>query len=111
MVQVSSRAGAYSKEVSSRHLFSLCPQAAKNRLTVAQIKGAVYYLMPKNTNVTRQQVFNLRFKITRLLPTSNKKPDYAAAVPNVCFEGQKLSCSGSHTELTPDKLNVESSSC
>jgi len=48
------------------------------RLTVAQIKGALRDLVPKNTNVTRQQVFNLRVRITRLLPTINENPDYAA---------------------------------
>ena len=78
MVQVAHRSGAYTHNVSSRHIFSLCRQASMKRLTVAQIKGALRDLVPKNTNVTRQQVFNLRVRITRLLPTINENPDYAA---------------------------------
>ena len=34
--------------------------------------------MPRNTNVRRQHIFNLQVKITQLLPTINKNPDYAA---------------------------------
>ena len=76
LVEVSSRAGAYATAVSSKHVFALCRQAAKKRLTAAQIKGALHDLMPKNSKVTKQQVYHMRVKVMRLLPTLRANPDY-----------------------------------
>ena len=76
LVQVSSRAGVYAKTVSSKQMFSLCRQAAKKRLTVAQIKGALHDLMPSNTKVTRQHVYYLRVKVMKLLPIVQDNPEY-----------------------------------
>ena len=76
LVQVASRAGIYAKNVSSRIIFSLCCQASIKRLTVAQIKGALFDLLPKNTTVTRQHVFNMRLKVMRLLPIIKQNSDY-----------------------------------
>ena len=75
-VEVATRAGVYAKNVSSRIIFSLCRQASIKRLTVAQIKGALFDLMPINTTVTRQHVFNMRLKVMRLLPIIKQNSDY-----------------------------------
>jgi hypothetical protein len=66
----------YAKTVSSKQMFSLCRQAAKKRLTVAQIKGALHDLMPSNTKVTRQHVYYLRVKVMKLLPIVQDNPEY-----------------------------------
>ena len=78
LVQVSARSGIYAKDVSTRHVFSLCRQASKKSLTNAQIKGALYDLFPKNTNITRQQVWRMRVKVQKLLPIIGDNTDYNA---------------------------------
>ena len=78
MVHMSSQVGAYSREISSRHIFQLGRQATKKRLVSAHTKGFLNDLMPKNVNVTRQHVFNMRVKVTQLLSAINNNPDYAA---------------------------------
>jgi hypothetical protein len=54
----------------------LCRQAKTKRLAVSQIKGALHNPMPKNTNVTKQQVFSLRVKVMQLLPIIEQNPEY-----------------------------------
>jgi hypothetical protein len=58
--------------------YFLCVNRLQKKLTVSKIKGCLHDLMPKNTHVTRQQIFNMRVKVTKLLPTINDNPDYAA---------------------------------
>jgi hypothetical protein len=78
LVQVSARSGIYARDVSTRHVFSLCRQATKKRLTNAQIKGALHDLFPKNTNITPQQVWHMRVKVEKLLPIIGDNLDYNA---------------------------------
>ena len=54
----------------------LCRQVKKKRLTVSQIKGALYDLLLKNTKVTKQQTLNLRLKVMKLLPIIEQNPVY-----------------------------------
>ena len=76
LVDVTKRSGEYARIISSRQVFALCRQAKTKRLTASQIRGALHDLMPKNTNVTKQQVFNLRVKVMKLLPIIEQNPEY-----------------------------------
>ena len=77
LVDVTKRSGEYARIISSRQVFALCRQAKMRRLTASQIRGALHDLMPRNTNVTKQQVFNLRIKVMKLLPVIEENPEYA----------------------------------
>ncbi|KAL7535171.1 hypothetical protein ACHAWF_005077 [Thalassiosira exigua] len=68
-VDVMSRAGAYSREIPERVLFTLCNFYKKGgRLRSAVIRRSVEPILPKNKVLSSSDTFNIRVKIIRLMP-------------------------------------------
>ena len=76
LVDVTKQSCEYTRIISPKHVFELYRKAKKKRLTVSQIKSALHDLVPKTTEVTTQQVFNLRVKVLKLLPIIEQNPEY-----------------------------------
>jgi hypothetical protein len=65
-----SRSGAYSGSINELALFTLCNLAKNNngRIKSQSIKTVIAPFWPRNKNVTSHDVFNIRRKITKMLP-------------------------------------------
>ena len=70
-----SRGGQYLKGVNETALFTLCNILKHNkRLKATTIKSVLKPIWPKNKNITKSDVFNMRVRVKRLLPVLERNP-------------------------------------
>ena len=85
-VASSSRAGAYTQQISQNVMFSLCNVAEfGGRLTPETIKNTMMKVWPKAKAITKHDIFNIRVKVMKLMKTyrgSNREYEQFKKVVN-----------------------------
>ena len=72
-IMVRSRSGLYIKNVSETACFPLCNMLKHNRkLKTITIKKILQPIWPRNKNISKNDIFNVRLRIKRLLPKIEK---------------------------------------
>jgi len=72
-IMVRSRSGLYIKNVSETAFFTLCNMLKHNgKLKTHTIKNILQPIWPKNKNISKHDIFNVRLRIRRLLPKIEK---------------------------------------
>ena len=68
-IMVRSRSGLYIKNVSKTACFPLCNMLKHNRkLKTIMIKNILQPIWPRNKNISKNDIFNVRLRIKHLLP-------------------------------------------
>ena len=76
LVMAQERCGQYFKSITSSKMFTLCSMMENGKLSSSSVKRVIRPIWPKKKKIKAQDVFNIKKKVLKMLPTLRANPDY-----------------------------------